>query len=248
MRIIYILFVLLLFNYLYSCQEEIDNVLNCDGACCRNNTEFGDFGCTIMSSANGESDMCAGLDDYHRWFPGQTCQDIGCGAYSGADNPCEVFIEDECFDGEDECGVCGGDGSSCTNEFECLSDCPNYDEVYEDIQWGNDCLVCGEFIDFVLFDDCSEDCDSELLYWLWAECDVECNVWDNQSDCQGSSCIWDDSNLQCVDWPYYTECAEIYDEAYNLGFDIGAMSGDSNLDGSLDVLDIVYFVDVILNP
>ena len=138
------------------------------------------------------------------------------------------------------------------NIFECLSDCPNYDEVYEDIELGNDCLVCGEFIDFVLFDDCSEDCESELLYMLWAECDLECNVWDNQSDCQGSSCIWDDSNLQCVDWPYYTECAEIYDEAYNLGFEeggsIGAQSGDANGDGTLDILDIVYFIDVILNP
>ncbi len=87
---------------------------------------------------------------------------------------------------------------------------------------------------------------------LWAECDVECNVWDNQSDCQGSSCIWDDSNFQCVDWPYYTECAEIYDEAYNLGFEeggsIGAQSGDVNGDGELNVIDIVIFVEMILNP
>ena len=61
---------------------------------------------------------------------------------------------------------------------------------------------------------------------LWTECDVECNVWNNQSDYQGSSCIWDDSNLQCVNWPYYTECAEIYDEAYNLGFEEGGSIGD----------------------
>ena len=44
------------------------------------------------------------------------------------------------------------------------------------------------------------------------------------------------------------DCEEVYDEGYSDGFDIGAMSGDSNLDGTLDVLDIVYFIDVILNP
>ena len=44
------------------------------------------------------------------------------------------------------------------------------------------------------------------------------------------------------------DCEEVYDEGYSDGFDIGAMSGDSNLDGTLNVIDIVYFVDVILNP
>jgi len=29
---------------------------------------------------------------------------------------------------------------------------------------------------------------------------------------------------------------------------LGGQSGDSNGDGTLDVLDIVYFIDVILNP
>ena len=91
-------------------------------------------------------------------------------------------------------------------------------------------------------------------FWYVAndECDWECNIWDNQDECQSYDCIWDDNNLQCVDWPYYTDCAEIYDEAYNLGFEeggsIGAMSGDANGDGTLDILDIVYFIDVILNP
>ena len=32
------------------------------------------------------------------------------------------------------------------------------------------------------------------------------------------------------------------------GFDIGAMSGDANLDGTLDVLDIVTFIEMIMNP
>ena len=209
-----------------------------------------DFGCAVISTGSGEGEHCAGLDDYHRWFPGQTCQDIGCG--EGISNDCEVFIEDECFDGEDECGVCGGDGSSCTNEFECLSDCPNYDEVYGDIQCGNDCVVCDFLEDDAWNNACSEDCGFDFWYLASNECDWECNIWDNQDECQSYDCIWDDSNFQCVDWPYYTECAEIYDEAYNLGFEeggsIGAQSGDANGDGTLDVLDIVYFIDVILNP
>ena len=43
-----------------------------------------------------------------------------------------------------------------------------------------------------------------------------------------------------------------YDEGYTIGFEdgilLGGQSGDSNGDGVLDILDIVYFVDVILNP
>ena len=35
-----------------------------------------------------------------------------------------------------------------------------------------------------------------------------------------------------------------FDEGYNLG----AQSGDANLDGTLDVLDMVMFIDIILNP
>ena len=40
-----------------------------------------------------------------------------------------------------------------------------------------------------------------------------------------------------------------YEDGYNdVSYEAGAMSGDHNLDGTLDILDIVYFVDVILNP
>ena len=34
----------------------------------------------------------------------------------------------------------------------------------------------------------------------------------------------------------------------DVSYAAGAMSGDSNGDGTLDILDIVYFIDVILNP
>ena len=38
-----------------------------------------------------------------------------------------------------------------------------------------------------------------------------------------------------------------YSEGYDAGFDIGALSGDSNGDGVLDVLDLVYFVEIIVS-
>ena len=37
------------------------------------------------------------------------------------------------------------------------------------------------------------------------------------------------------------------DSSYDAGFDIGALSGDSNGDGVLNVLDLVYFVEIIVN-
>ena len=54
-----------------------------------------------------------------------------------------------------------------------------------------------------------------------------------------------DTNEDGYDDVCYEAGAE---SGYSAGFDIGAMSGDSNLDGTLDILDIVYFIDVILNP
>ena len=38
-----------------------------------------------------------------------------------------------------------------------------------------------------------------------------------------------------------------YGEGYAIGYDIGALSGDSNGDGVLNVLDLVYFVEIIVN-
>ena len=37
------------------------------------------------------------------------------------------------------------------------------------------------------------------------------------------------------------------DSSYDAGFNIGALSGDSNGDGVLNVLDLVYFVEIIVN-
>ena len=37
------------------------------------------------------------------------------------------------------------------------------------------------------------------------------------------------------------------DESYDAGLDIGALSGDGNGDGVLNVSDLVHFVNIILN-
>ena len=44
------------------------------------------------------------------------------------------------------------------------------------------------------------------------------------------------------------DCEEIYTAGLEEGILLGGQSGDSNGDGELNILDIVYFVDVILNP
>ena len=70
-------------------------------------------------------------------------------------------------------------------------------------------------------------------------------------DCNSSE---DDSD--CNDDGIPDDCEEIYNEgiveAYTSGLEegilIGGQSGDANGDGTLDILDIVYFIDVILNP
>ena len=44
------------------------------------------------------------------------------------------------------------------------------------------------------------------------------------------------------------DCEEVYTAGLEEGILIGGQSGDANGDGTLNILDIVYFIDVILNP
>ena len=81
----------------------------------------------------------------------------------------------------------------------------------------------------------------------------------NTPECCGNACgdcnsSEDDSD--CNDDGIPDDCEEIYNEgiveAYTSGLEegilIGGQSGDANGDGTLDILDIVYFIDVILYP
>ncbi|SVC16150.1 uncharacterized protein METZ01_LOCUS269004 [marine metagenome] len=68
------------------------------------------------------------------------------------------------------------------------------------------------------------------------------------------------NGTDCNDDGIPDDCEEVYSEGYDLGnaegytagleegILLGGQSGDANGDGTLDVLDIVYFIDVILNP
>ena len=71
--------------------------------------------------------------------------------------------------------------------------------------------------------------------------------------CAYSSC---DNISGCSEISYEEDCAaiceELYNEGYTVGLEegilIGSQSGDANGDGTLNILVLVYFVDVILNP
>ena len=61
------------------------------------------------------------------------------------------------------------------------------------------------------------------------------------------------SRTVIVQADYSDEDNDGYDDAsYIAGLEegilLGGQSGDANGDGTLDILDIVYFIDVILNP
>ena len=69
------------------------------------------------------------------------------------------------------------------------------------------------------------------------------------------SCNEESSNLYPIDCNT-EDCEEVYDEGYAEGYTagleegilLGGQSGDANGDGVLNILDIVYFIDVILYP
>ena len=69
---------------------------------------------------------------------------------------------------------------------------------------------------------------ANLSYAYLSEANLDNTIWDE--------CGITDDNADGYD-----------DESYDAGFDIGAMSGDANLDGTLDVLDIVTFIEMIMN-
>jgi hypothetical protein len=261
-----------------ACNYEADATAD-DGSC---DYDFDYDGVCDNEDIDDDNDGVADSEDYDENNPficsdsdGDSCDDCSNGYYDpnndgsdyDGDGICDLGDDDDDNDGVpdgddcdpqnefasdlDECGVCGGDGIDCNdNIFECVSDCPNYDEISEDL--GNDSIVCGFLEEGAWNNDCSEDCDFDFWYLASNECDWECTIWENQDECQSYGCIWDDTNFACVNWPYYTECEEIYDEAFDLGLEegilLGAQSGDVNGDGVLNVIDVVVYINMILNP
>jgi len=73
--------------------------------------------------------------------------------------------------------------------------------------------------------------------------------------CYGSSfldecgiCNGDSDGSDCNNDGVPDDCEEVYTAGLEEGILLGGQSGDANGDGTLDVLDIVYFVDLIINP
>jgi len=83
-------------------------------------------------------------------------------------------------------------------------------------------------------------------------CDIvdDCGVCggDNStcSGCTDSSASNYDENATIDDdsCEYNDDCEEVFNE----GYELGAQSGDTNLDGTLNILDIIVSVNMILNP
>ena len=68
--------------------------------------------------------------------------------------------------------------------------------------------------------------------------------------CRGAFFVW--ANLEntnfdgaSLTYAYFDENQDTYDD---VSYDVGATSGDLNIDGGNDVLDVVMLIDIIINP
>ena len=204
-------------------------------------------GCTGESSCNYNPD--ANVDDGSCIYPeayfdcdGNCLVELDC-----AGNCC-VIGEEGCYwqetgpcgeegpnNGTDSCGVCGGDNSSC-------ADCAGVpcSDAYVD-----NCGICDDDPE----NDCVQDCAG-----TWGG--------DLELDC-GGVCGGDNSTaLSCCGLPFYDDCTtDCYEDSMGtccmeedtdycgmcFGGDSSCM-GDVNLDGALNVLDILVLVNLILYP
>ena len=93
--------------------------------------------------------------------------------------------------------------------------------------------------------------------------DDDCLEYDNEVDCINEGCNWNsescyEENIGNGEDIGYTciydadegsdDCEEVYTAGLEEGILLGAQSGDVNGDGVLNVIDIVIFVDMIMNP
>jgi hypothetical protein len=89
--------------------------------------------------------------------------------------------------------------------------------------------------------------------------DGSCLYYDCTGECGGSAvvdecgvCDGGNDGTDCNEDGIPDDCEEVYDEGYTTGLEegilTGAQSGDISGDGELNILDIIIFVEMILNP
>ena len=145
---------------------------------------------------------------------------------SGCTDPEACNYDESANDDDDSCeyevdcaGTCGGD-----LEPDCCGVC------------GGDNSQCSNCCGSPFYEDCSDDCAIDLN----GVCCYELEV-DACGECNGDG-------TDCNDDGIPDDCEEVYTAGLEEGILIGAQSGDVNGDGELNIIDIVIFIEMILNP
>jgi len=206
---------------------------------------------------------CAALEANYSWdcsgcnCPGDGDPDCGDGSCNG-DETYETCPEDclppgDCPDGQildcdgtDECWPESwiGDGFEDCEDQQYGADLTCYDNDGGDC--GGDVYGCTD-MGACNFDDNATMDDGSCEY-AQGSCNCYGNPTGNYCDCnynvEDCSGVCGGDGTDCNDDGVPDVCEEVYDE----GYELGAQSGDINLDGLHNVLDIVLGVNMILNP
>ncbi len=160
---------------------------DCDNVC--NGGHEIDVTSGTCSCDTGVSEDCAGV-----------CG--GSAVLSGCDNVCNSTAV------EDDCGICGGDGSSCGPPA-CLDDCPSYELAINCIEddecpMGSDglCTIMSSWGGDNCLSDCSEDELSGIMEFV-----NECTACLTTNSCEE---LFEDDDDESSD-DYSTECRNCLD-------------------------------------
>ena len=175
----------------------------------------------------------------------------------------------------DECGVCNGNGDCENNGTCCFStnECwqPDYNPDREGCMDICEQGIAGDICNMrpAPIEGLGALCNSGLSSQMpWHSGGETCALYTEEACCVNGyhqdsstgyeweestqhSCNEESPNLYPIDCNT-DDCEEVYDEGYTAGLEegilIGGQSGDANGDGTLNVLDIVIFVEMVLNP
>ena len=128
------------------------------------------------------------------------------------------------------------DDGSCAYEYDCADTCGGDLELDCCGVCGGDNSQCSNCCGSPFYEDCTDDCSIDINEECCYELEVDaCGV------CNGDG-------TDCNNDGIPDDCEEVYTAGLEEGILLGAQSGDVNGDGVLNVIDIVIFVDMIMNP